>query len=580
MTNSSKVIGEGTYGCVHNPQMLCKNQKSNKNKVSKLMKDSVAITEFDEYNLVERVDPESNYYLGKPYLCELEENKYNKLSAKKCKNLNKNDPDLIKNLKDYVLMIMENGGENLDDFSEKISSKPVTNKTKKDMELFWIEAHRMLVGVKAFLENDIIHHDLKAQNMVYNNNKKRINFIDFGLMRKKENIINNSKDSKYKFSIFHWSFPLEMAFLNKTDYKETSSKKYEAVKKFLEDIKNDPKSKISKAYSTFLYFISNNTSQFLNYGDLLNKSLKEFSDTITTQLIDTDEEYNKFMNKCIDTIDSFGVGLGFLNVLKNTYKHIDRVFANDLASLFLNMVSYNLQNRMNINDAINNYEELLETHGILKKYKKYFDNHELKNKKSSSLKLDKMIKSIKPNLPSKKDIKNIKQNPDLLDPVPICSPDKELNPITRRCVKKCKPGESRNENFHCRKNKTMKIPKVKPIKEKKTSCPSNKDLNPNTGRCVNKCKSGESRNEKFQCKKNNTKKIPKVKPIKEKKTSCPSNKDINPKTGRCVNKCKPGESRNENFHCRKNKTRKNSSLKYFTPRSPKQPPPRIRLHTY
>jgi hypothetical protein len=102
----------------------------------------------------------------------------------------------------------------------------------------------------------------------------------------------------------------------------------------------------------------------------------------------------------------------------------------------------------------------------------------------------------------------------------------------------------------------MKIPKEKPVKEKRISCPSNKELNPNTGRCVNKCKPGESRNENFHCKKNKTKNslkffTPKSKSQSLKNKNCPSNKVLNPVTKRCVNKCKPGESRNENFHCRK-----------------------------
>ena len=32
-----------------------------------------------------------------------------------------------------------------------------------------------------------------------------------------------------------------------------------------------------------------------------------------------------------------------------------------------------------------------------------------------------------------------------------CPEGKEVNPITRRCVNKCKPGEIRNERFECRR---------------------------------------------------------------------------------------------------------------------------------
>ena len=38
------------------------------------------------------------------------------------------------------------------------------------------------------MNNDIIHHDLKPQNIVFNEENFRLNFIDFGLMQKKSKI--------------------------------------------------------------------------------------------------------------------------------------------------------------------------------------------------------------------------------------------------------------------------------------------------------------------------------------------------------------------------------------------------------
>ena len=112
MSNSSNVAGEGTYGCVHNPQLFCEGKQQNKNKVSKLMKEYHAKTEFKEYDIVDNVDPTGKFYLGKPYLCKPEKNEYNLLSADKCGNLKDKDKDLLKNLEKYVLMIMEDGGKN------------------------------------------------------------------------------------------------------------------------------------------------------------------------------------------------------------------------------------------------------------------------------------------------------------------------------------------------------------------------------------------------------------------------------------------------------------------------------------
>ena len=88
-----------------------------------------------------------------------------------------------------------------------------------------------------------------------------------------------------------------------------------------------------------------------------------------------------------------------------------------------------------------------------------------------------------------------------------CPQDKEINPATNRCVKRCKEGEQRNEKFRCVKIKQPNKPepnrKTSKNKQKNNKpameCPPEKELNPATNRCVNRCKEGEQRNDKFRC---------------------------------------------------------------------------------
>ena len=35
----------------------------------------------------------------------------------------------------------------------------------------------------------------------------------------------------------------------------------------------------------------------------------------------------------------------------------------------------------------------------------------------------------------------------------LCPSDKEFNPLTKRCIKKCKPGYARDEQFKCKKDR-------------------------------------------------------------------------------------------------------------------------------
>ena len=76
---------------------------------------------------------------------------------------------------------------------------------------------RLLYGSKVLIDNGIVHHDLKQQNIVYNENTGRVNFIDFGLMMRKTEMFKNANGSRYPFGE-HWSFPPDILFYNYVDY--------------------------------------------------------------------------------------------------------------------------------------------------------------------------------------------------------------------------------------------------------------------------------------------------------------------------------------------------------------------------
>ena len=83
------------------------------------------------------------------------------------------------------LLIMKDGGLNLADYLYDIKGR-----TKEEIEMFLIELHRVILGVKVLNDNGIVHHDLKPQNIVYNPTEERMNFIDFGHMTIAEKLKN------------------------------------------------------------------------------------------------------------------------------------------------------------------------------------------------------------------------------------------------------------------------------------------------------------------------------------------------------------------------------------------------------
>jgi hypothetical protein len=132
------------------------------------------------------------------------------------------------------------------------------------------------------------------------------------------------------------------------------------------------------------------------------------------------------------------------------------------------MCQFNIAAReFDIERLIDDYEIILFEMGILTKYSKAFDKHVLINKSPSptllknsntpehlSAALQKIANEDPVEFDTLTDTETTKQYKQ--HKPTRCPPEKELNPNTYRCVKKCKSGFSRNAKFLCRKNKTIK----------------------------------------------------------------------------------------------------------------------------
>ena len=469
---SSKVVGEGTYGCVHKPPLNCGRESSQPpNTVTKLMKETAALTELAEYSVMKIVDPKDQYYLGTPRYCGIRKNPYNVSSAEQCKTLLKNDPKLINHLSKYSLLVMGDGGDDLTVFAKKAKEWSGKERFEK-IDRFWLAAHQMFVGIKAFLENGVIHHDLKGQNIVYNEETHRMNFIDFGLMIRKEGVINECTKSKYGFSVFHWSFPLECRFLNKDNYDQiagySEKEKDDFVKEIMKRLKKKESSSSSDAVRYFLHYAANERGSVLNKGKMMSHILKHFRETIMQSVTPGEPAYDKMVNKCLDTFDLYGLALALMCVLRDVHSMMDVKMVAELESLFMDMTDANVLKRVSIDTAITRYETILEKYQILKKYNMHFKDHALVE---GAAVLEKKIEEVAEKSPavSPKEIKELlAKDPEALEPKPTeikakkekkdkkvigsaCPEGKERNPKTQRCVNKCKPGEERNERFECRK---------------------------------------------------------------------------------------------------------------------------------
>lgn len=484
------VIGKGTYGCVHKPSMKCTIPKVNyRNKISKLMTKTNANSEIKEYAKISNADKQSDFFPGVPLQCEADTKLKTNIEAFQQCGININTRNAI--------LVMEDGGIDLTNYAKNVSHMEINAKNKKKIKDFWVEAYRVLRGLKLFLDHGLVHRDIKPDNIVYNEKLNRINIIDFGLLKTVDNIVNECKNHEYDFPIFHWNFPPETILYNGV----TSL----IFSEFFDIMKI--KRQVTKIY--------NNTKSLpTDEKKIVIKHIKEslFSNYNTITVL-AEKKTDEFLDRSIETFDIYGTGISFMAVLQDSRKLLDPGLFNDFEVLFSKMMAVPLFERIQIDELMSEYNYILLRHNLM---------HSLKEVPNEIVKLHKKIEIVEKNYkpPSPKMMEELIH----AEPIPICFNNNEIvgqhckkpcqdgeerNPITERCVNKCLVGKERNpKTGRCVKTKKIyksSSRKIIPIGSNNSNsmsqpyenpCSKEKERNQITGRCIKKCIDGQERNPK------------------------------------------------------------------------------------
>ena len=67
---------------------------------------------------------------------------------------------------------MKYGGQDLEQFGEEVATWTKTKEHVDAIELFWLEVIRLFYGLKVLHDNNVVHHDIKQQNIVYDQRNK------------------------------------------------------------------------------------------------------------------------------------------------------------------------------------------------------------------------------------------------------------------------------------------------------------------------------------------------------------------------------------------------------------------------
>ena len=117
---TSKVVGEGTYGCVLKPPLKCVTNTKTKHldyndKVSKIMVDRDAKNEEKEYNNINNIKGLDKYAITAPIYCKPLENTDFDDSVKNCTNERVQRAFRKKN-HSLSMLLLQDGGINIKDF--------------------------------------------------------------------------------------------------------------------------------------------------------------------------------------------------------------------------------------------------------------------------------------------------------------------------------------------------------------------------------------------------------------------------------------------------------------------------------
>jgi len=205
----SELLSQGGYGCVYHPALTCtgKAESSTKN-VSKLQrKDWAAKNEIDIGKMIKKIKNYSSFFLPITSSCNINVSSIDNKLLKDCRVIQKR-PDA-----DFVLMKM-NYLENIS-FTDYLKSKGETN---AHLLLKIVESYKNLAGSLEKLVNvDIVHHDLKIDNILIGANNNLPIIIDFGIslnMKKISETDDKLKDYFYVHAPDYYPWSLDIHIIN------------------------------------------------------------------------------------------------------------------------------------------------------------------------------------------------------------------------------------------------------------------------------------------------------------------------------------------------------------------------------
>ena len=340
MTN---LLSQGGFGCVYYPGLKCdnaKNIKSDKKYVTKLQRKN--FTSMNESNIGQIIKEIKNYdYFFLPVIsqCPINLTSYVKKYEEQLKEC-----DVIKNTnKQYMLMKIP-----------YIKSKPVIDAifndsySKKNIFVSMLELYiTSLNAIDILIEKNIVHFDLKSDNILYDTTTNQGKFIDFGLSIPINNINkDNQHEYFYIYAPEYFIWPLEVHVINFFihEYKDDI-----VDMKYVNYISNEIAKEYTENNKSLLLF----SEEFRNkYTQLCKAQIRKYIVKDKQTIIDNLISFNK-------TWDNYSLSILFLRILHQFFPNgfVSNNFYICFSQLLLYNIHPNPEKRLDIYNTINSYND-------------------------------------------------------------------------------------------------------------------------------------------------------------------------------------------------------------------------------
>ena len=370
---SSKLISSGGYGCVYYPSISCKGEKTSKNSVTKLqISDESADNEMDISEIIRKIPMYKNYFVPVISSCPLKLAELKHDIVEECDVLKKKDKGVVLMEMNYIK------GKTLDSYLMDI-------KNPKHLINSIISSYTYLLHSLQILDqHNVVHFDLKGNNIMYDMERNIPLIIDFGMSIDLEAVTPETLDFyffTYAPSYYIWC--PEVHFLNYL-VNVNNSLSREKIIEICHEVINNNKSLINILSDEFL-------------DDYIQSMVSYYSQFIGKKK----EDIIHSLLKTAHTWDNYSLANIYIRIISKMYPDgFDKnEFIIKFVELLLNVINPNPLKRYDFNKCLNKFEDILTSSrsdafaGVLNSLKKH-RTHFNKEIGADSKTLDKLGESI------------------------------------------------------------------------------------------------------------------------------------------------------------------------------------------